>query len=106
MQVRKKDTLNSTLNWLNTHELVYVEVHLRACLKTQQSLITPIKDKITQIKAVKDFFNSLLKNDKSILFENSYAVIDDSPALLEKAEQLGKVGTGLVHPWNKESGHP
>jgi hypothetical protein len=47
-----------------------------------------------------------LKNDKSILFENSYAVIDDSPALLEKAEQLGKVRTGLVYPWNRESGHP
>lgn len=47
-----------------------------------------------------------LENDKSILFENSYAVIDDSPALLEKAEQLGKVRTGLAHPWNKECGHP
>ena len=71
---REKYTLNSTLNWLNTHELIYDEVHL--------------------------------ENDKSILFENSYAVIDDSPALLEKAERLGKVRTGLSHPWNIESGHP
>lgn len=63
-----------TLNRLNSHSLLYDEVHL--------------------------------ENDKSILFEKSYAVIDDSPALLEKAEQLGKVGTGLVHPWNRESGHP
>ena len=41
-----------------------------------------------------------LKNDKSILFENCYAIIDDSPALLEKAERLGKVRgklRGLVY---------
>lgn len=70
----KKDTLASTLNRLNTHELLYDEVRL--------------------------------KNDKSVLFENCYAVIDDSPAPLEKAEQLGMVRTGLAHPWNRESGHP
>jgi hypothetical protein len=31
LQERKKDALDATLNWLNTHELVYDEVHQRAC---------------------------------------------------------------------------
>lgn len=71
---REKDTINATINWLNTHELAYDEVHL--------------------------------EEDKSILFENSYAVVDDSPKLLEKAEQLGKIRAGLIHPWNRTSRQP
>ena len=71
---RDEDTRDSTIKWLNTHELVFDEVHLG--------------------------------HDKSVLFNDCYAIIDDSPILLDKAKHLGIVRTGLMHPWNKESGHP
>lgn len=47
-----------------------------------------------------------LGHDKSVLFDSCHAVIDDSPILLDKAKHFGIVRTGLMHPWNKESGHP
>jgi hypothetical protein len=71
---RDEDIRDSTIKWLNTHELVFDEVHFG--------------------------------HDKSVLFNDCYAIIDDSPILLDKAKHLGIVRTGLMHPWNKESGHP
>ncbi|MDI6889434.1 MAG: hypothetical protein QMC83_00620 [Thermodesulfovibrionales bacterium] len=44
--------------------------------------------------------------EKSILFKNSYAVIDDSPEVLEKAFQSGILRSGLLHPWNDGLNHP
>jgi hypothetical protein len=35
-----------------------------------------------------------------------WGIVDDSPILLDKAKHLGIVRTGLMHPWNTESGHP
>ncbi len=45
-------------------------------------------------------------HDKSVLFDGCHAVIDDSPLLLDKAKHFGIIRSGLMHPWNKESGHP
>ena len=47
-----------------------------------------------------------LSHDKSVLFGDSWAVIDDSPVTLGKAAQFGIVRAGLRTPWNKEDDHP
>jgi beta-phosphoglucomutase-like phosphatase (HAD superfamily) len=44
--------------------------------------------------------------DKSVLFTNCFAVIDDSPAVLQKAKEAGVVRAGLLNPWNKGTDHP
>lgn len=46
-----------------------------------------------------------LSNDKSILFRDLCAVVDDSPLVLDKAKEAGIVGVGLRRPWNAQSGH-
>jgi len=47
-----------------------------------------------------------LSYDKSVLFERSWAVVDDSPITLEKAKQAGIVRAGLKNPWNEAEDHP
>lgn len=47
-----------------------------------------------------------LSYDKSVLFPESLALVDDSPINLDKAVQAGILGTGLLFPWNEKSGHP
>jgi 5'(3')-deoxyribonucleotidase len=47
-----------------------------------------------------------LSNDKSVLFPESWAIIDDSPITLDKAARAGIIRTGLSNPWNENSGHP
>jgi len=47
-----------------------------------------------------------LSYDKSILFENSWAVADDSPITLDKAKDAGLVRVGLKNPWNEAEEHP
>ena len=47
-----------------------------------------------------------LMDDKSVLFDSSWAIIDDSPVTLEKAAQAGILRAGLLTPWNANSGHP
>ncbi|MCX7857032.1 MAG: hypothetical protein N2513_03480 [Deltaproteobacteria bacterium] len=44
-----------------------------------------------------------LSYDKSILFEISSVVIDDSPFVLEKAKASGLLALGLEHPWNRQN---
>jgi hypothetical protein len=46
-----------------------------------------------------------VSQDKSVLFDNSRALVDDSPRTLDKARAAGLVSTGLLMPWNRESGH-
>ena len=47
-----------------------------------------------------------LSYDKSVLFPDSIALVDDSPVNLHKAVEAGIVGTGLLCPWNENSGYP
>ena len=47
-----------------------------------------------------------LSHDKSVLFEDSWAIVDDSPITLEKAKNFGIVRAGLRTPWNREDDHP
>lgn len=47
-----------------------------------------------------------LSNDKSVLFHDSWAVVDDSVWTLNKAVEAGIVRTGLLNPWNANRGHP
>jgi hypothetical protein len=47
-----------------------------------------------------------LSNDKSVLFAESWAIIDDSPITLDKAASAGIIRAGLLNPWNANSAHP
>ena len=47
-----------------------------------------------------------LSHDKSVLFAESWGIIDDSPATLDKAASAGIVRVGLLNPWNADSPHP
>jgi 5'(3')-deoxyribonucleotidase len=47
-----------------------------------------------------------LSYDKSVLFEESWAIVDDSPVTLDKAKQAGIVRAGLKNPWNEDEDHP
>ena len=42
-----------------------------------------------------------LSHDKTVLFDDCWAVVDDSPLTLEKAARAGIIATGLKMPWNK-----
>ena len=46
-----------------------------------------------------------LSNDKSVLFRDLCAIVDDSPLVLDKAKEAGITGVGLRKPWNAYSGH-
>ncbi len=47
-----------------------------------------------------------LSYDKSVLFQDAIALVDDSPINLSKAAEAGVLGTGLLFPWNENSGFP
>ena len=42
-----------------------------------------------------------LSYDKTVLFDDCWGVIDDSPFTLQKAEGAGILGAGLKMPWNE-----
>lgn len=46
-----------------------------------------------------------LSNDKTILFSDAWAIVDDSIWTLDKAAQAGIVRTGLRNVWNDGRGH-
>ena len=46
-----------------------------------------------------------LSNDKTVLFDNCGAIVDDAPYLLDEAKNKGLVSTGLLWPWNMNSKH-
>jgi hypothetical protein len=43
--------------------------------------------------------------DKTVLFADHHAIVDDSAELLDKAAAKGLITAGLRYPWNKDSGH-
>ncbi len=47
-----------------------------------------------------------LSYDKSVLFDQSEAIVDDNPVILDKAAQAGMIRAGLMNPWNERTGHP
>lgn len=47
-----------------------------------------------------------LSHDKSVLFKDCWAIVDDSPTTLDKAEKAGIVRAGLRNPWNENKNHP
>lgn len=47
-----------------------------------------------------------LSHDKSVLFAESWAIVDDSPVTLDKAARAGIIRAGLSNPWNINSSHP
>jgi len=47
-----------------------------------------------------------LSNDKTVLFNDAWAIVDDSIWTLDKAAQAGIVRTGLRNVWNDDRGHP
>jgi phosphoglycolate phosphatase-like HAD superfamily hydrolase len=47
-----------------------------------------------------------LSNDKTVLFPDCWAIVDDSTWTLNKAEEAGIVRTGLLNVWNANKGHP
>ena len=47
-----------------------------------------------------------LSHDKSVLFSDSWGIVDDSPATLDKAARAGIIRAGLSNPWNTDSAHP
>lgn len=46
-----------------------------------------------------------LTNDKTLLFNNCVAVVDDAPHILDDAKRRDLICTGLEWPWNKASNH-
>lgn len=46
-----------------------------------------------------------LSNDKSVLFDECQAIVDDSPFVLDKAARAGIIGSGLRMPWNDKGGY-
>jgi hypothetical protein len=51
-------------------------------------------------------YNELhLSYNKAILFDSSNAIVDDSPHLLDEAQQKGLICTGLSYSWNRNTGH-
>lgn len=47
-----------------------------------------------------------LSYDKTVLFDDCWAVVDDSPVTLEAARRAGIVRAGLKNPWNEFEDHP
>ncbi len=47
-----------------------------------------------------------LSHDKSVLFDDAWAIVDDSPVTLDKAQKAGIVRAGLRNPWNEKKNHP
>ena len=43
--------------------------------------------------------------DKTVLFDDHYAIVDDSAELLDKAATRGLITAGLRYTWNRNSGH-
>ncbi len=47
-----------------------------------------------------------LSYDKTVLFDECWGIIDDSPVTLDKARLAGIVRAGLKNPWNEHEDHP
>ena len=47
-----------------------------------------------------------LSNDKTVLFKDAWAIVDDSIWTLDKAAEAGIIRTGLRNVWNDSQRHP
>ncbi|MBP1748990.1 MAG: riboflavin kinase [Deltaproteobacteria bacterium] len=47
-----------------------------------------------------------LSKDKTVLFDDCWAVVDDSPIILKKAQKAGIIGAGLKTLWNEKEDCP
>lgn len=47
-----------------------------------------------------------LSYDKTVLFDDCFGIVDDSPFTLEKAYEARIVGAGLKMPWNEHEDYP
>jgi hypothetical protein len=47
-----------------------------------------------------------LSYDKTVLFDDCFGIIDDSPLTLGKARETGVLGAGLKMPWNEYENYP
>jgi FMN phosphatase YigB (HAD superfamily) len=47
-----------------------------------------------------------LSYDKTVLFEECWGIVDDSPETLRKARDAGITRAGLRNPWNEREDHP
>lgn len=47
-----------------------------------------------------------LSQDKTVLFDTCWGVVDDSPETLGRARDAGIVRAGLRNPWNEGEDHP
>jgi len=70
----------------------------------EQGTFEPTKRWLVMFNLIYDEIH--LSNDKSILFSDLCAVVDDSPSVLDKAKTAGIVRVGLRKPWNKDTDHP
>ena len=70
----------------------------------EQGTFDPTRRWLSMNKLVYDEIH--LSNDKSVLFHDLCAVVDDSPSVLDKAKAAGIVRVGLCRPWNKDTNHP
>ncbi len=80
----------------------------KACHITIASLRSPGKRTITEawLKTHGLVYDELyLVSDKSFLFDNHHAIVDDDARTLDKAAKKGLIATGLKYAWNKHSNH-
>ena len=80
----------------------------KGCHITIASLRNPNKRDVTEkwLKVHGLVYDELyLVPDKSILFDNHHAIVDDDPRTLDKAIIKGLIATGLKFAWNKNSNH-
>ncbi len=80
----------------------------KGCHITIASLRNPDKRDVTEkwLKTHRLVYDELyLVPEKSFLFENHHAIVDDDPRTLDKAASTGLIATGLKFAWNKNSKH-
>ena len=78
------------------------------CRITIASHRNPVRRGVTEkwLKAHDLAFDELyVVPDKTILFDNHQALVDDSAELLDKAAAKGLVTAGLRYSWNRDSSH-
>lgn len=80
----------------------------KGCHITIASLRNPNKRAVTEtwLKVHGLIYDELyLVPDKSVLFGNHHAIVDDDPRTLDKAANRGLIATGLKYAWNMHSNH-
>jgi hypothetical protein len=79
-------------------------LHIIIASHRSQDALRPTANWLVKNRLVYDELH--LSYDKSVLFTESWALVDDSPLNLDKAWKAGMVRAGLLFSWNAHSGHP